>query len=238
MSDLSGKVIVVTGAVGNLGAAASARFRDLGAGTVLVDHSTGRLRVAFPEIADSAQHLLLEGLDASDAKAMSSMTEAAVERFGRIDGLFATVGAFAGGKAVHEEDPATWERMFAANVRTALITTRAVIPVMRRASSGSMVLTAGRPALAAPAGLAAYASAKAGVLRLAESLSAELKDGGVRVNAVVPGIIDTPQNREAMPEADHDTWVAPEAVADVAAFLLSDAARAVTGAAIPVYGRG
>jgi len=238
MFDLSGRVIVVTGAAGNLGGAAAVRFRELGAGIVLVDHASGRLRAAFPEIADSTSHLLLEGLDASDDAAMASMSERAIERFGRIDGLFATVGAFAGGKPAYEEDPATWDRMFAVNVRSALAASRAVASAMRRRSSGSIVLTAGRPALSAPAGLGAYAAAKAGVLRLAECLAAELKGDGVRVNAVVPGIIDTPQNRAAMADADPDGWVAPAAVADVAAFLLSDGARGVTGAAVPVYGRG
>ncbi len=238
MFDLAGKVVVITGATGNLGRAAAARFREAGARTVLVDRGSDRLPRTYPELDGSEDHLLLGGVDMTDADAVRGMAERSFERFGRIDALFHTVGGFAAGKPVHEEDPAVWDRMMAMNLRTAVFSSRAVVPFMLRQRGGSIVHTAARPAFAAGAGFAAYAASKSAVLRLAESLSEELKGSGINVNCVVPGIIDTPQNREAMPDADHDTWVEPAAIADVAVFLVSDAARRVTGAAIPVYGRG
>lgn len=238
MFDLARKVVVLTGAAGNLGSAAAKRFREAGARTVLVDRSRGRLREAFPDLERSADHLLVEGVDMTDPAAVEALAGRAIERFGGIDGLFHTVGGFEAGPPVHEADLASWERMFALNLRTALLASRAVVPHMLARRAGRIVHVAARPAFAAPAGFAPYAASKSAVLRLCESLAAELKDSGVNVNCVVPGIIDTPDNRRAMPDADRAGWVEPEAIADVAVFLVSNAARRVTGAAIPVYGRG
>lgn len=237
MFDLQRKVVVITGATGNLGRAAAGRFREAGARTVLVDRESGRLPRLFPELERSEDHLLAGGVDLADATSVGAMAERAVERFGAVDALFHTVGGFAAGKPVHEEDVGLWERMLALNLRTALLASRAVVPHMLRRGRGRIVHTAARPAFASPAGFAPYAASKSAVLRLAESLSEELKGSGINVNCVVPSIIDTPDNRKAMPKADHEAWVEPEAVADVAVFLVSDAARRVTGAAIPVYGR-
>jgi NAD(P)-dependent dehydrogenase (short-subunit alcohol dehydrogenase family) len=127
--------------------------------------------------------------------------------------------------------------MLSLNARSAFVVARAVVPHMLAADRGSIVLVGASAALQGGAGNSAYAASKAAVVRLTESLSAETKRRGVRVNAVLPGTIDTPPNRAAMPDADHALWVAPESIADVIAFLASDQARAVTGALIPVYGR-
>jgi NAD(P)-dependent dehydrogenase (short-subunit alcohol dehydrogenase family) len=139
---------------------------------------------------------------------------------------------------VHEAALDDWERMLAVNLRTALLASRAVVPHMLRQGAGRIVHVAARPALSAPAGFAPYAASKSAVMRLCESLSAELAGSGINVNCVVPGTLDTPENRQAMPGADRRGWVEPEAVADVVLFLLSQAARSVSGAAIPVYGSG
>jgi NAD(P)-dependent dehydrogenase (short-subunit alcohol dehydrogenase family) len=124
------------------------------------------------------------------------------------------------------------------NARTAFVVSRAVIPGMRERGQGKIIHVASRAALKGSAKAAAYSASKSALIRLTESLAAELKRDGINVNCVLPGTIDTPQNRASMPKADRSRWVAPEAIADVILFLASDAARAIHGAALPVYGTG
>jgi len=237
MTDLNGKVVVVTGAVGNLGRATIDAVRAAGGTAVAVDRSQERLDATFGAAGDLADALLLGDVDLAQEQGAQAMVEAAVDRFGRIDGLVNTVGGFRGGKTLGEEDLDTWDAMMTVNLRTTLLACRAVVPVMLGQSSGAIVNVSSGAAHAGPARLAAYSASKAAVLRLTESLASETKTQGVRVNAVLPGTIDTPQNRAAMPKADTSKWVPPQDIATVIAFLLSDAARAVTGAAVPVLGR-
>jgi NAD(P)-dependent dehydrogenase (short-subunit alcohol dehydrogenase family) len=174
----------------------------------------------------------------TDAAATASAIDRIAAHFGRLDGVVHTVGGWAGGRGVDEAEPRDFAAMLTINFTTALNVCRAVVPHLRQAGAGSIVTIAAKGALAGAAGNAPYAVGKAAVLRLTESLSEENKKYGVTVNAVLPSTIDTPANRDGMPDADHSRWVPPEAIADVIVFLLSPAARAVTGAAIPVYGRG
>lgn len=148
-----------------------------------------------------------------------------------------TVGAFRGGQASYEEPLETLGFLTTVNVRTALICSRAAIPHMLATESGRIVNIVSRNAFQGSADYGAYSAVKAALLRLTESMAAELKDRGINVNCVVPGTMYTPQNREAMPNADYSRWVTPAAVADVILFFASDAARAVSGAAIPACGR-
>jgi NAD(P)-dependent dehydrogenase (short-subunit alcohol dehydrogenase family) len=237
MSGLKDKVIIITGAAGNLGRAVAGRILAQGGRMVLVERSGERLKTAYGELKASDPHWLAGGVDMTDAGAVSAMVAEAHQRFGRLDGLVNTVGGFRGGKPVHETDPGEWDFMYDINVRTALNACRAVIPYMLKAQSGRIVNVASRNAFQGSPNYAAYSAAKTAVLRLTESLAGELKTRGINVNCIVPGTIDTPENREAMPKADFSTWVPPEDLANVVAFLLSDAARSVTGAAVPVYGR-
>ncbi len=236
MDTLQGKIAIITGAAGNLGRATAAAIRAAGAKTALVDASQEHLQQAYPAAHD-ADRLLLGGIDLTDEQSARAVAAAARERFGRIDVLVNTVGGFRGGKAVQEEELATWDLMMAMNVRTTLLACRAVLPEFYGQGSGAIINVAAGAALSSPAGLAAYSASKSAVIRLTEALAAEGKAKGVRVNAVLPSTIDTPQNRAAMPKADTSKWVAPEAIADVIVFLASDAARAVTGVALPVFGR-
>jgi NAD(P)-dependent dehydrogenase (short-subunit alcohol dehydrogenase family) len=166
------------------------------------------------------------------------MVAQALERFGRIDVLANTVGGFRAGTPVHETSLEAWDFMLGLNARTALIISRAVVPVMLKQQQGKIIHVASRAALQGRARSAAYSVSKSAVLRLTESMAAELKREGIHVNCVLPGTIDTPQNRQDMPNADFSRWVTPEAIADVVLFLASEAARAIHGAAIPVYGTG
>ncbi|HSD95984.1 MAG TPA: SDR family NAD(P)-dependent oxidoreductase [Sulfuricaulis sp.] len=237
MSGLKDKVMIITGAAGNLGRAVAACVQAQGARMVLVERSVEHLKAAYGELKGSDHQWLAGDVDMTDPKAVNAMAAEAHKRFGRLDGLVNTVGGFRGGKPVHEADLAEWDFMYDINVRTALHACRAVIPYMLQAQRGRIVNVASRNAFQGSPNYAAYSAAKTAVLRLTESLAGELKTRGINVNCIVPGTIDTPQNREAMPKADFSTWVPPEDIAHVIAFLLSDEARSVTGAAVPVYGR-
>jgi NAD(P)-dependent dehydrogenase (short-subunit alcohol dehydrogenase family) len=230
--------IIITGAMGNLGQATAHAFHAAGAGTVLVDRSHDRLRDAFGSVAGSPNHLLAGGVDLSDAGSLAKLIEETLVRFGRIDALVHTVGAWRGGQPVHETDLADWDFLLNVNLRTTLLCCRAVIPQMLKQGRGKIVNVASRDGLAGSAGYAAYSASKSAVLRLTESLADELKGSNINVNCIMPGTIDTPQNRAANPSADFSKWVEPSAIADVILFLASEASRAINGAAIPVFGKG
>jgi NAD(P)-dependent dehydrogenase (short-subunit alcohol dehydrogenase family) len=230
------QVVLVTGAAGNLGSATAAALRRRGARLVLVDRTAAKLERAYaaPELGEA--QLLIGDVDLTDAATLEAIVAQAEARFGAIDGLVNTVGAYRAGKALQDEDLATWDLVLALNLRTALVACRAVLPGMIARRRGRIVNVASRDALVGAAGEAAYAASKAALLRMTESAAADCAGRGVRVNCVLPGPIDTAQNRAALPADAHGRLVPADAIADVITFLLSDAARAVTGAAIPVYG--
>jgi NAD(P)-dependent dehydrogenase (short-subunit alcohol dehydrogenase family) len=235
---LMDKVVIVTGSVGNLGLATARACQGAGARTVLVDRSTDRLRENYPDLVNSPNHFFAGGVDLANPESLGHMVQSACERFGRIDSLVNTVGGYRGGQPVHEMDLSDWDFLFGVNLRTTLLCCRAVIPQMLRQQQGKIVNVASRDGLMGTAGYSAYSASKSAVLRLTESMAAELKQSNINVNCILPGTIDTPQNRKAVPNGDFSKWVAPEGIADVILFLISDAARAVNGAAVPVYGRG
>lgn len=237
MFDFSDHVVMVTGAAGNLGQAVARAFQAARAKLVLVDRRPDRLQRLFPELADSPDHFLATSVDLTDEDAVQEVVDEALKRFGRIDVLANTAGGWRGGTPVRETTLDTLDFLFNLNARTVFITGRAVVPAMLEQGSGKIVNVAARAALGAASRNGAYAASKSAVVRLTESMAAELVQPGIQVNCVLPGTIDTPQNRQAMPKADHNHWVKPEAIADVMLFLASDAARAVSGAAVPVYGR-
>jgi NAD(P)-dependent dehydrogenase (short-subunit alcohol dehydrogenase family) len=230
------EVVIITGAVGNLGVATARAFASAGHHLVLVDRSTDRLAKTFQDL-NLADVLLVGGVDLSTPAALEKVVADTKARFGRIDVLVNTVGAWKGGKPVHEEDLATWDLLFNVNLRTTLLCVRAVIPTMVAQGRGRIINIASHDALVGAAGYAAYSASKSGVLRLTEALAAELKISNINVNCVLPGTIDTAQNRAALPSADFSKWVEPSALADVILFLASESARAVHGVALPVYGK-
>lgn len=237
MFDFSNRVVVVAGASGNLGQAIAEAFYAAGANLVLLDRASDRLPQLFPELAGSPDHLLLGSVDAARAESVERAVKSALQRFGRIDVLANAIGGYRAGQPVHETPLDTWDFMLNLNARTAFVLSRAIVPAMLAQGSGKIVHVAARAALAGSARAAAYSASKAATVRLVESLAAELRQANINANCVLPGTIDTPQNRQSMPKADHSRWVPPEAIADVILFLASDAARAVNGAAVPVYGQ-
>ena len=238
MFDFQDRVVVVTGAAGNLGQAVARAFQAAGARLVLVDRAPDRLPRLYPELAGSAEHFLATSVDLTDEEKVRAMVAQALERLGRIDVLVNAAGGYRAGTPVHETSLQTWDFLLDLNARTVLIASRAVVPVMLEQGSGKIVNIGARAALRGGRKAGAYSASKAAVVRLTESMAAELKRSGINVNCILPSTIDTPQNREAMPGADSSRWVKPQALADVILFLASDAARAVHGAALPVYGTG
>ena len=230
-------VVIVTGAGGNLGSAVVDLLASRGARLVAMERTEEALARVLEGLAGPERHLGAPGVDLGDPAACQALAEQALQRFGRIDGLVHTVGTFAMAD-IEAADPAHWEQLFAANLTTTLNMCRAVVPVMRAAGRGCIVTIGSAAAARGGKGMAAYAASKSAVLRLTESLADELKAHGVRANCVLPSTIDTPQNRAAMPKADTSRWVTPGQIAEVIAFLLSDAGAGVNGAAIPVTGRG
>ena len=225
---MNGKVIAITGALGALGRVVAETAAKRGARVAGIDY-------AASQVAATAERIELGGIDLSDAAQAKKAIDTAAAHFGRLDALVNIAGGFTF-EAVTDGDGTSWQRMYALNVLTALNTSRAAMAHLAASSAGRIVNIGAMGALQAGSGMGPYAASKAGVHRLTEALAAEHK-GKITVNAVLPSIIDTAANRASMPKADFSKWVAPQELAEVILFLVSDAASAVTGALIPVSGR-
>lgn len=235
MFDFTEKAVMITGAAGNLGEATAHAFNRAGAKLILLDRTYEDLDRTYPDLAEHDDTLFVAG-DLTDSGAVQGIVHEAIQAFGRIDVLANIAGGYRAGMPVHETPLETWDFLMQLNARTLLNTSRAVIPHMLRQGTGKIINVAARAALSGKANQGAYVASKSAVIRLTETMAAELKMQGINVNCILPGTIDTPGNRKAMPDVNHSRWVPPAALADVFLFLASDAARAVHGAAIPVYG--
>jgi NAD(P)-dependent dehydrogenase (short-subunit alcohol dehydrogenase family) len=228
--NLTGKVFVVTGALGALGQAVTVCLTAHGAKLALLGN---RVR---PGVEHPAGALVYTGVDLSRKDAASGIFERVFKEMGRIDGLVNLAGGFQWEK-FEGGSLESWESMFRLNLLTAVVSCGAVLPYLLRAKRGAIVNIGATGAIKATCGMGAYAASKAGVVKLTEALADEVKDQGITVNAVLPSVIDTPLNRENMPNADFTRWVSPMAVAEATAFLVSDLARAISGASLPLAGR-
>ena len=222
------RTVMLTGASGNLGRAVAAAFAERGASLVLID------RRAAKEGDD--EHRLFVAADLLDPASVEAAVEKAIGRFRRIDVLCNIAGGFRMGSPVHETSAEDWNFLLDLNARTVLNTARAVVPRMLAAGGGRIVNVGAYAAQKGAAQMGAYVASKSAVIRLTETMAAELRTRNINVNCVLPTIIDTPENRAAMPDADPRRWVAPRDLAEVIVFLASDAARAIHGAALPVTG--
>lgn len=236
MKGLRDRVAMVTGANGNLGSEVAKAFYEAGARLVLVGRKMEKIHSALPDLVSKDRVFVAPSTDLTDERAVQELVDAVVERWTRIDVLANTVGGYRAGNPVYETPLETWDFMWRLNTRTVILLNRAVVPVMLEDGYGKVIHTASRNALRGSRNAAAYSVSKAGVVRITESLSAEVKMKGINVNCILPGTIDTPDNREAMPNADFSRWVDPTSIAQVFIFLASDASKAIHGAAIPVYG--
>ncbi len=220
--------IVVTGGLGALGREVGAFLAALGAQVVLVDRAP---TAVVPDV-----RAVLGQVDLTDAASTAAAFNQAALAMGGLDGLVNVAGGFAWEK-VEGGQLSTWDRLYAMNLKTAVVASEQALPHLLRHPASGIVNVGALAAQKAATGMAAYAASKAGVARLTEAMAEEFKGRGLRVNAVLPSIIDTPANRADMPAADVSQWVRPAELAAVIAFLLSDQASAVTGACIPVAGR-
>lgn len=232
---VAGKTIVVTGAFGALGSAVAEAAAQAGASVAAIDFAAPPPPGLAARLGSGA--LRLGAVDLVSPEAARRAMDTVVARFARIDALFNIAGGFVWETIADAADTSAWERMEAMNLQTALNASRAALPSLVASGAGRIVNVGALAAIRAGAGMAAYAASKAAVHRLTESLADELKLAGVTVNAVLPSTIDTEANRASMPDADFSRWVAPADIAAVMLFLASDAARAVTGALIPVSGK-
>jgi NAD(P)-dependent dehydrogenase (short-subunit alcohol dehydrogenase family) len=226
-----GKIALVTGADGGLGVHVTRALLDAGASVVGLARRIKQSDFDHPSFM--ALPASLANLDAA-MKAVDTV----ISRYGKIDVLAHLVGGFAGGQSVADTDDETFQRMFDMNVNSAFHILRAVIPPMRSGGGGNIIAIGSRAAENPGAAVGAYSASKSALVSLIRTIALENKDAAITANVILPGTIDTPANRKAMPLADFSTWVQPSSIASLIIWLARDAGRDVTGASIPVYGQG
>jgi NAD(P)-dependent dehydrogenase (short-subunit alcohol dehydrogenase family) len=232
----TGNVVLVAGGTGGLGRAVSLAFLNEGAKlivTYVLDQEFSELRSVA---GANASRLVGRKVDVTNEGAVQQLIEGILADNGRLDVLVNTVGGYAGGIKLWEQETRVLDQMLLLNLRSGFVLSRAAAKPMLEQKKGAIVNVAAKAALDHETGLAAYAASKAAALAMIDSLAADLKGTGVRVNSILPSIIDTVANRKAMPDADFATWPKPEDIARVVLFLCSDDAKVIHGAAIPVYG--
>ncbi len=232
----AGKVALVAGGTGGLGRAVSLAFLHEGATVAVPYHREPEFAALREAAGEHAGALEGQPLDVTDEAAVSRFVADLLARHGRLDAVVNTLGGYAGGIKLWELETKTFDTMLALNLRAGFVLARAVLPGLLKQGHGSLVNVAAKAAFDHGGGAAAYAASKAAAVAMMDSLAADTKGTGVRVNSILPSIIDTPANRQAMPDADFDAWPKPEDIANVILFLSSDAAITIHGAAVPVYG--
>lgn len=224
MAEFSGKVVLVTGAAGALGRAVVEQFAAQGA------------KIAQLDVIKLDNGHFSATPDLTDAEACSSAVAAVCKELGPIDVLANIAGGFAMGEAVHETSAETWDFLMGLNAHSVLNMARAVVPLMLEQGAGKIINIGAGAGQQGMGQMGAYSASKSVVIRLTEAMAAELKQQGINVNCILPSIIDTERNRADMPDADFSAWVTPAAMAKVVAFLASEAAAPIHGAALPVSG--
>lgn len=233
-ADLKDKVVVITGGAGNLGSAVANYFQEASSKLALVDTKKENFTRTFGENINP--DWLLCAADITNKESVDKLVSEVLGRFGKIDILINIAGGYRGGSNIYETGEDTWDFMMNLNAKSVFLVSGAIAKVMAEKGKGGRIISVGaKPGLEGTKNHTAYSASKAAVFRLTDAMAKELKPHGINVNSVIPSTIDTPQNRQAMPDANVSNWVAPESLAGVIGFLASDAARDVSGAHIPVY---
>lgn len=232
----AGKTVLVAGGTGGLGRAITLAFLQEGARVIVTYQNARDLQLLRDSAAQHAAKLQGEQVDVTDEQGVRNLVTRIVQQYERIDALVNAVGGYAGGIKLWEVDSDTLEKMLSLNLRSGYALARSVIPEMLKQKTGAVVNVSARAAFDHAAGASAYAASKAAALALFDSLAEDVRGSGVRVNTILPSIIDTEPNRKAMPRADFSKWPKPEEIARVILFLCSEDAKVIHGAAIPVYG--
>jgi NAD(P)-dependent dehydrogenase (short-subunit alcohol dehydrogenase family) len=237
--ELQGKVVMITGAAGGLGRGVVERCHAAGANLALIERQKSDMDRCLDTMSDTIDRTMCLSIEAdvTDKTSVQNAVVTAVAHFGRLDALVHTVGGYASSPA-QDVDLDVWDKMMTLNARSVFVTAGTVAHYMvENGISGSIVVVLARHAYEGQKNHAAYGASKAAAQRIMQSLSKELLEHNIRVNGVVPGTIDTPANREAMPNADFSTWVQPTQIGDVIVFLTSDQASVISGESVAVYGR-
>lgn len=219
--------VVLTGAAGALGRAVAQYFLDTGARVALLDHSAEHLNSAYPGL-DNSRHLLVAA-DVTSAAAVASAAEQVLTAFTHVDAMVHIAGGFAMGEETHALTRAAWDRMMDLNAWSFVAVTQAFVPSMIERKAGSVIAVSAKSAGRGLAGMSAYIASKSALQRLVESMAAELSPYNINVNSVAPSVLDTPANRQAMPDANPDEWVSTAVAAKTIGFLASPAAAAIHG---------
>ena len=235
-SEFSGKVVLVAGGTGGLGRAVSLAFLESGAQVAVTWRNEKEFNALKDAAGDGASRLTGFDVDVTDTRQTADLVSQILAKLGRLDVLVNTVGGYAGGIPLWNLEPEVLERMVSLNLLSGYALARAAVPQMIARKSGAIVNVAAKAAWDHAAGASAYAATKAAAVALMDSLAADLLGSGVRVNSILPSIIDTAANRAAMPGADFSKWPKPEDIAKVVLFLSSDDACVIHGASIPVFG--
>jgi NAD(P)-dependent dehydrogenase (short-subunit alcohol dehydrogenase family) len=226
---MNGKVVLVTGADGGLGTYVTQAFLDVGATVIGTSRKIQQSDFNNPNFTALPAEI-------STLAGAKTLVDRVVTRFGKLDVLVHTVGGFAGGQSIADTDDATFQRMFDVNLNSAFHILRATLLPLRKTGAGRIIAIGSRAALEPGAGVGAYSASKAALVSLIKTVALENKDAGLTANVILPGTMDTPANRKAMPNVDVSKWVRPATVASLIAWLAGDAGRDVNGAVIPVYG--
>jgi NAD(P)-dependent dehydrogenase (short-subunit alcohol dehydrogenase family) len=234
----SDRVVLITGATGDFGPYVAKAFAQTGARLALTARKLDQAQALAADLGLGDERGLPSLVDVTQAESVAAWVAAVLAKWGRVDVLVNVAGGYKPGAPVAEMQETDLDFMFNLNARSAFLTCRAVIPPMLAQGGGKIVNIGAKAGLLAGRKSTAYAVSKAAVLRLTEALSAEVRENNINVNAIIPSTIDTPGNRAGQPNADTSKWVKPEDLAAVAVFLASEAARAIHGAQIPVFGVG
>ena len=226
---MKSKVVLVTGANGGLGTYVTQAFLDVGAQVV-----GASLRIQQTDFKH-ANFVAMAG-DVSTGTGAKKLVDQLVTQLGKLDVVVHTVGGFAGGTSVADTDDEMFQRMLDLNLNSVFHIVRATVPVLRQSGDGRLIAIGSRAAVDPGAGVGAYSASKAAMVSLIKTVALENKDAGLRANVILPGTIDTPANRKAMPNADFSKWVRPSSIASLITWLASEAGNEVNGAMIPVYG--
>ncbi|CAN5847345.1 SDR family NAD(P)-dependent oxidoreductase [soil metagenome] len=230
-------IVLITGGAGNIGRSVTRAFLEAGARVAVPVYKTDQADALDALRTEFQGRIHSFALDLTTERGTEAAIREVMEWGKRLDTVVHMIGGYTGGVKLADTPVAVWDRMIDLNLKSAWLMTRAAIPQMLQSGGGSFVFVSSRAALKGRSGHAPYAVSKAALITLAEALSEEYRAAGIRANAVLPGTVDTDDNRRAMPNADHESWTQPDEIARTILFLASPEASAISGAAIPVYGR-
>lgn len=235
--DVTDKVALITGATGALGSAVTKAFLDAQTHVAIAYRSEEALKALEPQLDQFRSNVKAINADVLQDAQVQSLIDEVIDEFGRVDFLINIVGGFLGGVPIAETAEQQWDDMMNLNLKSAFLCSRNSLPHMIEQKFGRIINIGAKAGLQAVPGMSAYSASKAGLINFTQTLAVEGREYNIRANIVIPSIIDTAENRTAMPQADYGNWVKPGSIARIILFLCSDEADDISGAVIPVYGK-